>query len=185
MICLVRRWSLSAALVTAALALTACAGSSGSPVPLAPDQISPAGVFESGAQLHAVTSSEGVLAAACPKQYLDCFTVSLKKGLVIDWCDGPSKNPCGTTKKYTWSGDVCLAKSKTCNPIEQMTAKWTGPFACKASVKVCGGKTKGSYVVDTISIGKTPPKKTKSYLYKQAIDLDSKLAASIGLNVGS
>ncbi len=186
MISLVRRWSLLAASVSAAVTLTACAGSSGSPVPLAPGQMAPAELFGSAAQLH-VVAPEGVpLPAACPKQYLDCATVSLKKGLVLDWCDGPSNtNPCTTTKKYKWSGDVCLAKATKCGKIEQMTAAWTGPFPCSKKPKACiGGTKKGDYEVDTISIGKTPPKQSKSYLYKQAVALDGKVQAYVGLNVG-
>lgn len=177
---LIRQWSLPAAFAAAALALTACAGSSGSPVPLAPYQI-----LSGATQLHATSELEGVPAAACPKQYLGCSTVSLKKGLVLYWCNGPKKSACKDTKKSTWSGNVCLAKSKTCKPIEQMTAAWTGPFPCKPKPKRCYGGTKiGDYETDTISIGKTPPKQTKKYIYKQDIDLDSKLAATIGLNVG-
>ena len=180
MISLIRQWSLPAAFAATALALTACAGSIGSPVPLAPDQVSP-----SATQLQTSSEFEGAPATACPKQYLACFKVSLKKGLVIYWCNGTKKDPCKTTKKSTWSGDVCLAKSKKCKPIEQMTAAWTGPFPCKSKPKNCVGGTKiGDYEVDTISIGKTPPKQTKKYIYRQDIDLDSKLAATIGLNVG-
>jgi hypothetical protein len=183
MICLVGRWSLSAAFVTAALALTACAGSNGSPVPLAPDQISPAGFHDSGAQLHAMTS-EGLLPATCPKQYINCFTVSLKHGLVVDWCYGSQSAPCGKTKNYKWSGAVCHSTAKTCKPIEQLTAKWTGPFQCKKTIKPCGGSTKGTYEVDAISKGKTPPKQTKQYLYKQVILLSGAIGGYVGLNVG-
>jgi hypothetical protein len=184
MISLVRRWSLPAAIITAGFALTACAGNNGSPVPLGPNQISPTGLF--GAQLHGMAQG-GVPAAApkCPSQYLQCFTVSLKKGLVINWCDGTKKEPCIDTSKYTWSGDVCEATSTpTCGPIKQMTAAWTGPFPCKKDPKACGGTKKGDYEVDTISIGSPKPKKTKKYLYKQEIELDGSAAAYIGLNVG-
>jgi hypothetical protein len=66
-----------------------------------------------------------------------------------------------------------------------MTAVWSGPFKCNPSIKVCVGKSKGEYVVDTISIGSPPPKKTKKYIYKQEIDLNGSAAADIGLNVGS
>ncbi|HEY2475960.1 MAG TPA: hypothetical protein VGI19_14315 [Candidatus Cybelea sp.] len=185
MMSLIRRWSFPAAIVTAALALTACGGSSGSPVSMTPNQIPLAGSSDFGTQLHASTLSEVAQAASCPtSKFLQCFTVSLKSGLVVDWCDGTKKSPCADTKKFMWSGDVCLTKAKTCNPIKQMTAAWTGPFKCKASIKVCNGGTKGDYEVDTISIGKTPPKKTSKYIYKQAIDLNSSLAAYIGLNVG-
>lgn len=177
---LIRQWSLPVAFAAAALALTACAGSSGLPVPLAPDQVSSGGI-----QLYAAPEFEAAPAAACPKQYLQCFTVSLKKGLVIYWCNGSKKDPCKDTKKSTWSGNVCLAKSKKCKPIEQMTAAWTGPFPCKSKPKDCVNHTKiGDYETDTISIGKTPPKQTKKYIYMQDIDLDSKVAATIGLNVG-
>lgn len=184
MVCLIGRWSLPAAFAAAVLALAACAGNTGSPVPLAFNQIQPAGFQGFGAGLHAATT--GVLPAACPKGDIECFTVSLKKGLTVDWCYGPKSNPCDETSKYTWSGAVCTAKAKTCKPIEQMTAKWTGPFACKKAITICGKKfTSGDeYVVDKISIGKTPPKQTKSYAYKQEIELDSAAAGYIGLNVG-
>jgi hypothetical protein len=125
-------------------------------------------------------------AAKCPSQYLTCFTVSLKSGLVIHWCDGTKKQPCIDTKKFKWSGDVCKATSSpTCGPIKQMTAAWTGPFPCKSMPKNCVGMTKkGDYETDTISIGNPPPKKTKMYVYKQAIELNGSVAAYIGLNVG-
>jgi hypothetical protein len=182
MISLVRPWSLPAAFVAAALALSACSGNSGSPVPLAPGQIPPGGLYASGAQLHALGTSPAMPAASsCPSQYLSCFTVSLSKGLVINWCDGTKKSPCSTTKKYTWSGDVCKATATTCKAIEQMTAAWTGPFPC--TVSICKTK-KGDYEVDTISIGKKPPKKTKAYDYKQEIELNGSEAAYVGLNVG-
>jgi hypothetical protein len=180
----VGRRSLPAAFAAAVFALTACSGSTGSPVPLAPNQVSPTGFHSSGAQLRATSNSKGVLPAACSKKYLDCYTVSLKHGLVIDWCDGPSSYSCEDTKNYTWGGSVCKSTAKTCNPIEQMTAKWTGPFKCKAKIKVCAGSTKGTYVLDTISIGKTPPKQTKAYLYKQEIILSGSAAAYVGFNVG-
>lgn len=181
MVCLIGRWSLPAAFAAAVLALTACAGSTGSPVPLA-NQVPPAGFPNSGAGLHAATL--GVLPASCPSGFINCFTVSLKKGLTIDWCDGPKSNPCVDTGNYKWSGAVCKTTAKVCKPIEQMTAKWTGPFACKKTIKICAGKTTGKYVVDRISIGKTPPKQTKSYIYKQEIELNGSYAAYIGLNVG-
>ncbi len=184
MICHVGRRSLPAAFAAAVFALTACAGSSGSPVPVAPNQISPAGFHDSGAQLRSAATSKGALPAACAKKYLACYTVSRKKGLVIDWCDGPTSSPCADTSNYTWSGNVCKANSQTCDPIEQMTADWTGPFKCKDKIKVCGGSTSGTYVVDTIVIGKTPPKPTKQYLYKQEILLSGSLAAYVGFNVG-
>lgn len=184
MICLVRRWSLPAALVAAVLGLAACAGSS-SPVPLVPGQMTTAGFNHYGTQLRVVTPEGMPMAATCPKKYLACATVSLTKGLVLDLCYGPSSDsPCSTTKNYKWSGDVCLAKARKCAKIEQMTAAWTGPFRCSKKPKACGGVTKGDYVVDTISIGKTPPKKSQTYLYKQAIDLSGNVLAHIGLNVG-
>jgi hypothetical protein len=180
MICLVGRGSLAAAFVTAVMALTACAGSSGPSVPLAPNQIPPAGFQESGARLH----SDAVPAATCPKHYIDCITVSLKHGAIDDWCYGKASFQCGETNKYKWSGAVCLASAKTCKPIKQMTAKWTGPFRCRTKIGVCGGSTKGSYEVDTISIGNPPPKQTKLYLYKQAIILSGALGGYLGINVG-
>lgn len=185
MMSLIRRWSFPAAIATAALALTACGGSGGSRLRITPNQISLAGSNDSGTQLHASTIAEVAQTVSCPtSKFLNCFTVSLKNGLVVDWCDGTKKNPCGATKKYMWSGDVCLTKTKTCNRIKQMTAAWTGPFKCKSFVQVCKGGSEGYYEVDTISIGKTPPKKTSEYIYKQAIDLNNSLKAYIGLNVG-
>ena len=181
MISLLRRWSLPAVLVSAALALSACAGNSGSPVPLAPNQMSPGGLQHLGA----VRAMEAG-AAACPTSYINCFTVSLTKGLKITWCDGTTANPCADTNMYTWSGEICLAKAAMCGKksIKQFTVKWTGPFKC--TKKACKGfKTqKGYYELDTIGIGKTPPKQTTKYLYKQAIDLDGAVAGYIGLNVG-
>jgi hypothetical protein len=184
MICLVGRRSLPGALAAAVFGLTACAGSIGSPVSLTPNQISPAGFRDSGAQLRATATSKSVLPAACAKKYLGCYTVSRKHGLVIDWCDGPTSDPCVDTKNYTWSGDVCKSNAETCNPIEQMTAKWTGPFKCTTKIKVCGDSTKGTYEADTISIGKNPPKPTKSYAYKQEIILSGSSAGYVGFNVG-
>lgn len=95
------------------------------------------------------------------------------------------KSPCTTTKSYKWSGNVCLAKATKCGKIEQMTAAWTGPFPCSKKPKHCFDDVKkGEYEVDTISIGKTPPKQSKQYLYKQAIALDGKVQGYVGLAVG-
>lgn len=180
MISLLRRWSLPAVLAAAALGLAACAGSNGSPVPLAPSQMA-AGGFHLGT-VRAMEPN----AAACPKQFLSCFTVSLSKGLKITWCDGPASAPCMDTNKYTWSGEICLTKTKTCGAksIKQFTVKWTGPFKC--TKKACKGFAThvGYYELDTIGIGKTPPKQTMKYIYKQDINVNGALGATIGLNVG-
>jgi hypothetical protein len=178
MISLLRRWALPAVLASAAVGLAACAGNSGSPVPLAPNQMS-AGGFHLGTPR---TMEAG--AAACPTTYINCFTVSLSKGLKITWCDGTTTNPCADTNKYKWSGDICKAAAVTCKEIKQFTVKWTGPFKC--TKKACKGfaTQKGYYELDTIGIGKSPPKQTKSYKYKQAIDLNGSVAGYIGLNVG-
>jgi hypothetical protein len=180
MISLLRRWALPAALASAALGLAACAGNSGSPVPLAPSQM-----LAGGLHLGAVRAMEPG-AGTCPTTYINCFTVSLKKGLKITWCDGTTANPCADTNMYTWSGEICLAKAKACGKksIKQFTVKWTGPFKC--TKKACKGfKTqKGYYELDTIGIGKTPPKQEMTLEYKQAIDLNGAVAGYIGLNVG-
>jgi hypothetical protein len=73
---------------------------------LAPNQMTPMGLFDSGAQLHGMAIPEGVPAAACPKALLQCFTVSLKSGLLIDWCDGTKKSPCGDTSKFMCSATL-------------------------------------------------------------------------------
>jgi hypothetical protein len=185
MIYLVRRWPLPAALGTVALALGACAGSGGSPVPLTPDQISPAGFRVSRVQLHLMSISEGVPDVRCPKRYLfGCDSVSVKTGFVAYWCEGtPTGGPCATTEKYKWTGNVCRATSKTCSLVEQMTAAWTGPFPCKSNPYRCAGTKKGYYEVDTISIGKAPPKQNKRYRWKQQILLSGSLLTEIGLDV--
>ena len=134
--------------------------------------------------LRSASTSKGPLLAVCPGKYLECYTVSRKHGLVIDWCANATSEPCAKTNAYTWSGNVCKANAQTCNPIEQMTATWTGPFKCKTKIKVCDGSTQGTYEIDTISIGKTPPKLTKRYLYKQEILLSGDFAAYVGFNVG-
>ena len=183
MICLLGRWSVSAASLAAVVALTACAGS-GSAVPTAPNQIPQAGFREFGQQLHAMTAPGSVRPAlTCPKKYINCFTVSRTNGIIIDWCDGTSSNPCGDTSNYTWSGAVCHASVTTCAPIKPLAATWTGPFPCTASVTICGS-TKGTYEVDTIKPGKHPPGVTKGYGFKQQILLSGASAGYIGLQVG-
>lgn len=153
-------------------------------LPLAPNQISPARFREPGATLGSTSISNEVLPAVCSRKYLECYTVSRKHGIVIDWCANATSEPCAKTDQYTWSGNVCKANAQTCNPIEQMSAAWTGPFKCKTKIKVCDGSTQGTYEIDTISIGKTPPRLTKRYLYKQEILLSGTFAAYVGLNVG-
>ena len=186
MISLLRRWSLPAVLVSAALALSACAGNSGSPVPLAPNQMSPGGLQNRGAVGNMEPNAGTCPTSIASKKYLGCFMVSLKKGVKVIWCDGTSSTPCADTNKYTWSGEICLAKAKACGKksIKQFTVKWTGPFKC--TKKACKGfaTQKGYYELDTIGIGATPPKKTTKYLYKQAIALDGTTVGYIGLNVG-
>ena len=174
----ISRWTVPAALLSAAFVLSACAG--GSPtVPAATNQTqsSPNGV--GGYHLIALGARTD---ATCLKKFTaGCFTFSLKKGLKISWCYGPSSDPCSTTQDYTWSGDVCGSKKVDCDAIEQLTATWSGPYPCKP--KIC--KSKGEYQLDTITKGKKPPKPTSKYVYKQEIDICSASCATyyIGINV--
>jgi hypothetical protein len=106
--------------------------------------------------------------AACPKSFnAGCFTFSLSKGLKVAWCIRSSRNRCEGANDDRWFGYVCLTKTKNkqCGPIERMTAKWTGPFKC--TKKIC--TSKGYYELDTITKGKTPPKVTNMYVYKQDV----------------
>ena len=64
-----------------------------------------------------------------------------------------------------------------------MTAKWTGPFKCNKTA--CKGY-KGTYEQDTISKGKTPPKVTTKYIYKQQVNVCAGSSCGtyyIGINV--
>lgn len=181
-----RRWSVAAALVSAAFVLSACAGNSGPSVPAAPIQNSSSLFAPLGGQPALSAFGAHSDATTCPKKYLDCFTYSLKKGLKVNWCYGPTSDACKDTKDYKWSGIVCDAKGATCKkPIEQLTAKWTGPFKCTKKTN-CPGMSKGFYELDTITKGKTPPKITTKYAYKQDIHICAGTSCQdvyIGINV--
>jgi hypothetical protein len=171
----------------AAALLAACSSSNGLPPGgQAFGQMPSAVQHIRGAQLTSMGSNVQP-AATCSTKYLGCYTVSLSKGLDIDWCYGPKKDPCEDTTDYTWSGNVCTAKSKKCGAIEQMTAAWSGPYKCTKKIAGCH-KKKGDWEEDKISIGKTPPKKTTQYAYKQEIKVCAGSSCGtyyIGLNVGS
>ncbi|MBV9234041.1 MAG: hypothetical protein JO030_08370, partial [Candidatus Eremiobacteraeota bacterium] len=172
---IISRWTVPVGIMSAAF-LTACAGG-GPATPVGTNQALPL-VNGGGYQLTTIGARTD---ATCPKQFTaGCFTYSLSKGLKISWCYGPNSDPCSTTQNYKWSGDVCLATSKDCDPIEQLTATWSGPFKCKP--KVC--TSKGKYELDTITAGKTPPKPTNKYIYKQEIDICAKSCSTyyIGIN---
>lgn len=177
----VSRWALSALLTAGTLLCSACAGGSSPSLPFTANQGS--SVFNTLGGGKGVTALGARTDITCPKQYTEgCYTFSLSKGLNIAWCYGTTKDTCKDTKESKWSGDVCLAKTKKCGPIEELTAKWTGPFKCKE--KIC--KSKGYYELDTISKGKKPPKITSKYLYKQEITLCLGTSCAhyyIGLNV--
>ncbi len=178
------RWAVRATLTVAAFALSACAGNNLSPTPNVEgfNQAASAGA-EIGARpgLMTLNAQPNV---KCPTKYLDCDTVSKKNGLVLNWCIGPSTNPCSKSSagNYTWSGVVCDAKGKTCKkPIKQLTAAWTGPFKCKKK-----DKCKGTYEVDTITPG-PGLKVTTKYAYKQDVHVCASSGCQdvyIGLNVG-
>jgi hypothetical protein len=175
------RWTAPATLTSAMLALTACAGGNWSAVPSAQGSSQIASVGVNQAHIAILNAQPNV---TCPKQYLDCDTVSQKHGALLIWCYGPSSDPCSDSDagEVTWSGVVCLAKGGTCKkPIKQLTAAWSGPFKCKAK-----DKCKGTYELDTISPG-PGLKQTKSYLYKQDIHICASAScedAYVGLNVG-
>ncbi|MBV8196520.1 MAG: hypothetical protein JO263_00160 [Candidatus Eremiobacteraeota bacterium] len=174
------RWSVPATVVSAAFLLSACAGGTAPSVPVANANASAS---------HTLAGGDGITAfgartdAKCPVKFTaGCFTYSLSKGLKISWCYGPSSDRCSTTQDYTWSGDVCGTRVKDCDPIEALTATWSGPYKCKVP-KTC--QSKGHYELDTITKGKKPPKPTKVYVYKQEIDICSASCATyyIGINV--
>jgi hypothetical protein len=162
----------SALALISALALSACAGG------VAPTLPNTAGVSQSAAM------SVGA-GALCPARFVACVTVSQKNGAEFIWCYGPSTNPCNKSEagKVKWSGVVCLAKGLTCkNAIKQLTAKWTGPFKCKAK-----DKCTGTFELDTIKPG-AGLKQIKKYYYKQDIHICSGASCEdeyIGINVGS
>lgn len=178
------RFTLAAlAALASAITFSACAGGTLSPATSgsAAGQLAPAGALSSD-RLSTLNPMAQALPAACPKEYLYCEMVSLKNGLVLQWCDGSKKDPCADTGKYKWSGFVCDAKDATCKkPITEPTAAWTGPFKCKAK-----DKCTGTYELDTLTPGKGL-KQTKQYLYKQEIQICKGTKcqhAYIGLNVG-
>lgn len=168
------RWAAIAAALSM-LAASACAGNAVSPT-------SPGAVpgVAAGDQRVApqLGFSSGVIAPdlTCPKQYIVCYPFSISKGLVVDWCYNVSGGVCNGTSSYKWSGGVCLAGAKVCvapkGPfIKTILAKWTGPFACKPTIGVCKGGSSGTYVIDTLRKGKTPPKVISKIAYKQDIHL--------------
>ena len=157
-----------AATLTMLFALFACAGGPGSPVPLTPGQNTPASFQTAGSQEGLTAGGTEPNATSCPSKFTGgCYTFSLSKGLKIGWCFGPPSDRCSKTKDYAWSGNVCLAKTKKCAAIEQLKAKWTGPFKCTKNLCT----SKGTYELDTITKGSKPPKVTKLYAYKQQIHI--------------
>src|SRR5579883_2214809 len=104
------------------------------------------------------------------------FKIKRRRNHLVLWC---AKSDAGKVK---WSGVVCLAKGPTCKgPIKVLTAKWSGPFKCKAS-----DKCKGTFELDTIKPG-PGLKETSKYLYKQDIHICKGAScqdAYIGLDVG-
>ncbi len=177
------RLTAPAILASATLAMSACAGSNWSTMPNAQgsSQVASAGARSAG---HSKVALNAQGNAACAKRYIECVTVSLKHGAELLWCWGPSSDPCSDSDagEVTWSGVVCLAKGATCKKaIKQLTAKWTGPFKCKAK-----DKCTGTYELDTIKPG-AGLKQTKSYTYKQDIHVCSGTScqdAYVGMNVG-
>jgi hypothetical protein len=178
-------WAVRSALISAAFALAACSGPGSSSVPGA------VGAQTLGAPQAAGQSQLNALGVqpdtTCPKQYYNCYTFSLSKGLAIDWCYGPSSNPCSETGKYKWTGGVCASSNKLCYPphpfLKSFVVKWTGPFKCKTTCT-------GTYELDKLTKGSPAPKKTTKYAFKQDIHACPKaggkcIDAHIGLSVGS
>ncbi len=178
------RWAVPATLMAAAFALSACAGNNLSATPNVEGFNQAASAGADIGTRSGITILGAQPNVKCPKQYLDCETVSKKKGLALMWCYGPSSAQCSETNQFTWSGIVCGAKGKTCKkPIKQLTAKWTGPFKCRKKDKCL---SKGYYELDTIKPG-PGLKVTTKYVYKQDIHIcasGSCQDAYIGLNVG-
>ena len=172
-----------AALFPTILALTACGGPGSSAVPGAGTLAGPQAVA-SQPQFSALGVQPDT---TCPKQYYKCYTFSLSKGLKINWCIGPTSDPCADSNAYKWSGGVCSYSNKFCYPphpfLKSFVVKWSGPFNC-------GTTCKGTYEVDKLTKGSPAPKKTTKYAYKQDIHACPKaggkcLDAHIGLSVGS
>lgn len=170
-----------AAFLPVSFALAACAGPGSSTVPGAGAFAAPQAV--QGPQLSVLGAQPDT---TCPKQYLKCYTFSLSKGLRINWCYGPTSNPCSQTNTLKWSGGVCSSTNKFCYPphpfLKSFIVKWSGPYNCKTTCK-------GQYEVDKITKGIPPPKKTTTYAYKQDIHGCPKtggkcLDGHIGLAVG-
>jgi hypothetical protein len=177
------RWAALVALTPAVLALAACAGGNSLTMPNAQgySQVASANARNADRPLAIQNAHPDV---TCPKRYLQCFTVSKKKGALLDWCYGPPSDPCSKSnaRKVTWSGVVCLAKGKTCKkPITPLTAAWTGPFKCQTK-----DKCKGTFELDTITPG-PGLKQTQSYAYKQDIHIclgSDCEDVYVGMNVG-
>jgi hypothetical protein len=163
------RWVAAASTVTILFALSACAGGTNSPVPLAPGQNTSGFSQAAGSQERLTAVGTQPNATSCPSKFVGCYTFSLSKGLKLGWCFGPPSDRCAETKDVAWSGNVCLAKATKCSAIEQLKAKWTGPFKCTKTLCT----SKGTYELDTITKGATPPKVTTQYAYKQLIHICS------------
>ena len=174
-----------AALISAAFALAACSGPGSSTVPGAAG----AGTFGSpqSAEQPQIRAIGVQPDTTCPKQYYNCYTFSLSKGLAIDWCYGPSSNPCSETGKYKWSGGVCASSNKMCYPphpfLKPFVVKWSGPLKCKTTCT-------GTYELDKLTKGSPAPKKTTKYAFKQDIHACPKAGgkcvdAHVGLSVTS
>jgi hypothetical protein len=178
---LIGHLAIPAALMSGLFAITACAGGDWPSPPAAGGQVGAQVVGQVTALNYYRSNQAQCLAKKFPT---GCYTVSLKSGLKVAWCDGPASDRCLYTVNYKWRGNVCRSNAEVCNPIKQMTTAWKGPYECVPSV--CGSGVGGAYELDTITPGEGL-KQTKRYVYKQDIQYcagSSCEDATIGLNVG-
>ncbi|MGA8532981.1 MAG: hypothetical protein WB615_02600 [Candidatus Tumulicola sp.] len=164
-----------------ALALSACSGGNLASTPGAGMSGQSLGAQHVAGEKHITTQMVRTNAPVCkPIDNLGCFSDSLKHGLVISWCYGPTSDPCEDTDTITWSGGIVTNNAKQ-HAIgkSKMKATWTGPFPCTSST--CNSS--GSYELDTITNGPDLTK-TAKYKYGQQLCIDSSCGSYlIGINV--
>ena len=171
-----RRSVIPAALTSAMLMLSACAGGSVTPN-AASGQSTPVSAQHMAGQdrLTAMT----VHPNACPRRFPDgCYVVSQLNGASIIWCYGPPSAPCADTDQFGWGGVVTTAKGQ---PTTKMSATWEGPYPC--NISECDSYI-GTYVLDNITPG-PGLRQSDKFRYAESVCKDAScVATAIGLLVG-
>ena len=166
------RWAAPAALASASLALSACAGGGAiSPTtPAGPGMNGVAGAIHAAQGKHlTVVGTRNSTAPNCNyTQFPDgCYSFSQTSGLTVYWCFGTQTDPCEDTSQLSgWSGPVTrIATGLTATRI---AVAYSGPFPCDGVVCTIGS---GSYETDAMTVRNgRPPQRANNYIDQQVVN---------------